>query len=315
MPRHLVLQILLAFAVIVAGNVLVKKLAYDSVPRQKLLKGQRSEPATDLFLGNSVIAAGIDESAFAAAVPGRHPLNLGLGASGAVEHLLIYRQQQKHHSATVYFGFFDTQLTDIPNGDWKEMIGNRRLAYYVEPGLAAKLYHPHSAVGRFLFRTIAYIPWLIERQTVWAKVEKLRRRMGETGIPKTANNEFGRVSDFGLLEVNEEEFKQKCRRLVAEKALLSEPVAAIVSKAKEWGAQVFLIDMPMTSGHRKRYYESEEWQLYQAHFIELANQAGAQYVPAADWIDDDGFSDSLHLNQAGARELSTRLAGWSQGLP
>lgn len=306
--RHLTVQIALTLAVLVAGNLVVSRLAQNSVPRQTLRKGEQSDPANDLFLGNSLVAAGLDEAAFATAAPGRRPLNLGLGSSSPVEHYLIYRRQIKHQAAAVYYGFFDTQLTDIPDGKWDALVGNRAMAYYVDPAIAAQFLVADSSVRALAFRVVAQIPWLVERLTIWAKVELLRRSLGELGMPKKLTNQFGRAEDFGLLEEDVEQFTTRCRLLAADQAPLTAAVVAIIRQAQERGSPIYLVEMPMPEGHRKRYYQTPEWIAYQAHLKRLLEDAGGRYVPAADWIDDSGFADHLHLNQDGARRFSTRLA-------
>jgi lysophospholipase L1-like esterase len=40
----------------------------------------------------------------------------------------------------------------------------------------------------------------------------------------------------------------------------------------------------------------------------LLQAQGISYVVASDWIGADGFEDGLHLNDAGARIFSTRMA-------
>jgi len=283
-------------------------MAVNSVPRQLLRTALQAEQATDLFLGNSTMAAGLDEKAFAtAAGPGRRALNLGLGSSSPVEHDLIYREQAKHHGAALYYGFFDTHLTDPPAGDWHTLVGNRAMAYYVDPEVASAYYAADSLVRRFIFRLVSRIPLLVERYTIWARVERLRRSLSEIGMPRKETNRFGRAEDFALLEPDTAEFALRCQKATARHSPLNAPITAIIRRAKKSGAAVFIVEMPMPSGYRQRFYSRAEWVAYRSYLIELVRAAGAEYVPAVDWVGDDGFADSLHLNAAGACAFSSQL--------
>lgn len=305
--RHLSAQFVLAALVLLAANVLVSRLAVNSVPRQLLQTAARSAPATDLFLGNSTMAAGLDEAAFAGTRVECRPLNLGLGSSSPVEHYVIYRQVDKHAGAAVYYGFLDTQLTDPPEGSWSTLIGNRAMAYYVEPDVARRYYTARSPARDFLFRACSHVPLLIERHTIWAKVERLRRRLGELGMPVQTTNRFGRAEDFALLEQSVTDFIAHCDQAVANQSPLSEPVQDLLRQARASARRLAVIEMPMPRSHRERYYQLPAWLIYRAHLKILVHSAGGVYVEASDWIEDAGFADALHLNATGAKQFSNRL--------
>jgi hypothetical protein len=307
--RRLIIQVLPAIVVLLAANVGIWVLARNSTPRQLLRHGQQSAPATDLFLGNSTMEAGLDDAAFGLTKPGR-PLNMALGATQPVEHFLIYRQMYKHKTAAVYYGFFDTQLTDLPDGGWETLTANRAMSYYVDPKVASNFYFIDAPVKVFTHHLIARIPMLVERLTIWGRVEKLRRFLGEIGMPKKDTNRFGRAEDFSLLEDNQKEFVQRCNRMVVNRVPLNRPVAEIFHLAKERGSQaIYVVEMPMSERHRKLYNNSA-WNSYRAYLVKLVSEAGGIYVPAANWIGKDGFLDNLHLNEVGAKSFSRRLGQW-----
>jgi hypothetical protein len=312
--RHLGTQAVSAMMVLVAANLLFQRLSANSVPRVLLRTADQSKLATDLFLGNSTIAAGLNSEAFAGAKPSSRPLNLGLGASSSVEHNLIFRQQQKHQSAAVFYGFFDSQLTDPPEGDWETLVGNRAMSYYVEPEAAIGFYAPNSPVKAFALRLVSFVPILSERYTIWSKVELLRRSFGEVGMPKKETNQFGRVEDFALLESSQADFITRCKQATSAQAPLSEPVAAIFRQVRESGRKLYVIEMPLPVGHRQGFYSHPEWLAYRSHIMKLVAETGGIYVPASDWIGEAGFSDHLHLNADGAKTFSTRLGRWVQRL-
>jgi hypothetical protein len=149
---------------------------------------------------------------------------------------------------------------------------------------------------------------LVERQTIWAKVEKVRRFFGEIGMPKQAANRFGRVEDFALLEGDPIEFAKACQRATADRAPLTASVAAILDEARQRDGKVYLVEMPMPAAHRQKFNQGPAWVAYHAYLIELIRAAGAHYVCASDWIDDSKFADHVHLDDAGAQEFSQRLA-------
>ena len=151
-PHHLLIQIVMAMAVLAAANAAVVELARDSTPRQLLHHSEQAAPATDLFLGDSTVAAGVDTAAFAAVLAGHRPLNLGLGASTPVEHYLVYLKQDRHRGATLYYGFLDMQLTDSPTGDWSTLVGNRAMCYYVDLNTALSFYASDCPARAFTLR-------------------------------------------------------------------------------------------------------------------------------------------------------------------
>jgi len=67
--------------------------------------------------------------------------------------------------------------------------------------------------------------------------------------------------------------------------------------------------MPMPTRHRKLFYSTQSWQDLQRHVRNSAQDQGAVYVEASDWVTaDDYFEDATHLSADGARFFSARLA-------
>src|SRR5437870_5107325 len=120
------------------------------------------------------MAAGLDEAAFLAAAPGRRGLNAALGGTPPVEHYLICSRQDRQAAAGVYYGFYDTQLTAHPSGDWATLVGNRAIVYYVDPDLALQFYFPEQPTKVFFLKLASRLPMLVERQAIWLRVERLR---------------------------------------------------------------------------------------------------------------------------------------------
>jgi hypothetical protein len=308
-PFSLLAQVCIAGAVLGIANVGIQKLSANSLPRQLMRKCEQAAPATDLFLGNSTMAAGLDEAAFDSMLPGHRALNAALGSSGPVEHYLVFERQDRHKGAAVFYGFLDTQLTDPVEGDWATLVGNRAMAYYFNLDSAVRFYAPLNRLKELRIRVTSAVPVLVERYAMWARVERLRRLFGEVGLPRTESGRFGRLADFALLEPAEEDkFATRCAQDAALSRPLSPPIMSILTQSRQAQRAVYVIEMPMPTSHRRRFYSTPEWSTYRSHLILLIKAAGGLYVPAADWVENAGFEDPLHLNPKGAAVFSKRLA-------
>lgn len=306
-PSSLLVQLTIALCCVLIANFGVHALARTTLPRTVLARAQKSPPATELFLGNSLIVAGLDENALRAEIPGHVPLQLGLGATSPVEHLLIYREQARHGQASVFYGFFDTQLTDPRYREEQEHSGNRAVAYYTDPVVAARFYYPDSALDRLFFEVGGAFSLFVERYAVWGKIESFRRQLADVGMPPIRKNEFGRTGDFTALEYGVDEHRERCRRFIHNEQGLDPTIIELIRIAKQRGARLTVIEMPLPARHRRIYYQLPEWEAYRAKLIETLNGLGVEYLNASEWIADEGFTDILHLNSTGAKQFSSRL--------
>lgn len=303
----------LAAGILVAFNLLVQHFARNSVPRRLVRQIDATAGITHLALGNSLIAAGFDPSVFEASMAPQPVVafNAGLGASGTVEQLMIL-QRALRDAATVklvIYGFFDFQLTEAPSATLTDFFGNRAVAFYLDPGLALRSYQM-SPSDRFEFDLLRHVPMVVERAGIWANVERMRREMGEVGMPRAYTNRFGRVADFALLEARSPtDFASQCERLTEQNAGLSQPVLEMISDAHARGAQVVIVEMPMHPYHQSHFYALSAWDKYRDHLRKLVEGQHATYLSAADWIEDaNEFADHLHLAPVGAKDFSARLA-------
>jgi hypothetical protein len=281
-----------------------------------LARLERVPAGTDcVFLGNSLVEAGCDPDSFLAAWPDTNqfpaPVNLALGATTSVEHYLILHRllQRPVRLKRLIYGFSDDQLNAEPRGDWSDLVGNRALSYYF-PAEAAEFYAPGSKLKKWELSLAGHIPMFAERSSLWVKVEQARRALGETGMPRKKTNRFGRASDFAGLEPKEAaSFNRRCVALLGGHAEFSRPVQEIIRLARERGAQVILVEMPMCSSHRQTFNSTPVWRETRRWLQSLAAKQQATYICASDWVPDDGdFLDGLHLNETGARLFSARLA-------
>jgi hypothetical protein len=278
---------------------------------------QLPEATECIFLGNSLVEAGCDVESFRQGwADGAHghkisAANLALGATSPVEHYLILKQalQRPIRLKWLIYGFFDDQLNAAPQGKWSELVGNRAFSYYF-PNEAAAFYAPGSRFKKWELAITAHVPMLAERSSLWGKVELLRRSIEEIGMPRQKVNRFGRVEDFTSLEASDvDSFTQRCNAIVNRGQDFSAPIQQIVGLARDHGARVILVEMPLPSRHRQVFYSTPAWSNLRARLQSLATENEVVYIPASDWVkDDQKFEDATHLNEDGARLFSSQLA-------
>jgi hypothetical protein len=236
------------------------------------------------------------------------PLNLALGSSSSVEHLILYRATLVRHSPKrVYYGFFDNQLTEVPAMGWNDLTGNRAMVYYADGDLV-RFSGSIDYLLQWRLRAVGLFPVLVERLAIWSKVERIRRFFGAIGLPRRVANRFGAVDDFSQLEAsNEAAFARDRANEVVTRTPFAPSVAELLRTVKLRKGAIILVLMPMPKAHRDRYYASKEWGEYFEWISQLARESGAEVIDAADWVDDEGFVDPLHLGSQGAISFSRRL--------
>ena len=305
----LIKQVLLLLAGFAAINLVVAMRAYRTVPRLRIHTIDTSPPVTDLFVGNSLFEAGLDVPTYEAGVPGSRALNAALAASTTVEHDLLLRRSLRTAPRRVYYGFLDTQLTDGPVSRFDELTGNRAIVHYLERETAIRFLCPGDPLTAWRIRLVSWLPVVVERLTLWSRVERARRWLGGIGMPAQAESAFGRAADFSLIESDDDrKFARGCADLAARGAAWSAPVADMVTLAHHAGAVFCFVEMPMPSAHRRRFYATPEWAAYESALRKRAEQDGNRFINAVDWVGDDGFEDPIHLSPQGAVVFSHRLA-------
>lgn len=314
--KRLIGSTLIALLILVGINLLIARASRVSLRHQFLTRLESLPEHVDcIFLGNSLVEAGCDAEAFKAAWPDtNHPpvvVNLALGATTPVEHYIVLKEAlaRAPHPKYLIYGFFDDQLYSPVKGSYSDLVGNRAFSYYF-PEDAAKFYSPGSRFEAWKMKLISHIPMLADRSSVWGKVELLRRRLAEIGMPHQTVNRFGRVADFANLESKDvPSFVQRCQAIVQSHREFSPPVREILRLAHEHGITMILVEMPMPAQHRKLFYSLPAWQELREHLQTLAAREHAFYLPASDWVNDDNkFEDAVHLNEKGAVLFSDALA-------
>jgi hypothetical protein len=296
---------------LVALNAVVAYTTRNSVPRRQMARARHSPNVSVLAIGNSLIGAGFDESAFDRGMqlaPGYGSLNFALGYSYPVEQLLFLRYALRNNirPRIIIYGFYDLQLSTPIRLATGDLIGNRAVLYYLEPEYARKFYYlsPHDRVE---FEIMRHFPMMVDRGAFWAKIERLRRKIGQEGIPPERTDQFGRTEDFSLLESSSSEgFAQACERATNEDLIA--PILEIIRQGSETGARIVFVEMPMRPAHVTRFYETPAWRQYRDHVSAIVESKGVRYVNASNWISDSSlFADPLHLGQEGATQFSLRL--------
>ncbi len=309
----MIVSLSVATALFVAFNICVAWMARNSVPRQLLRQIDRTRGVTDIAIGNSLMFSGFDADAYDQELAADHvvAMNAGLGASSVVEHLeILSRALERDDSIRVaIYGFFDFQLTDPPVTTVSDLFGNRAMSYYAALAIALQFYEMPLR-DRIAVRVLSHVPVWVDRSMLWAKVEKLRRAMGQVGMPAVETNQFGRASDFTLLEASSpEEFEKECRLAIDGRRGLSRPIVQLIADARAHGARVVIVEMPLPPKHQQEFYSLPAWQEYRKYVADRVRDSGADYVQASDWITNPSeFSDPLHMTAAGATEFSRRLA-------
>lgn len=305
----------LAFAVAIAAlfavNVFVAERAFRSIPRRVMQHTSDLRSSQVLAIGNSLMVAGFDESAFnsAAALPVMHgAVNLGLGASTPVEQLLLFRYAlaKGMRPRLLLYGFYDFQLTEPVHLATPDFIGNRSMLYYLEPEFALR-YYTLSWHDRAEFQAMRFFPMLVHRGAAWSRVEKFRRALAQQGMPAQAANQFGLASDFSLFEAaSARDFDARCSSSAS--SPFAAPVEELFLEAHSSGMSIILVEMPMSPYHLRTFYAAAAWQPYLAHVRSLASRYGATFVDATTWIKEPSFfEDNLHLTPAGGRDFSRIL--------
>jgi hypothetical protein len=302
---------------LIALDRAVARSAQNTVPRALMSRTRESTGAKVLALGNSLIGVGFNESSFNDGMSldkQRGAINLAMGGSSAVEQLLMlrYALQQGLRPRVVVFGFFDFTLTHPLEYSTSDLIGNRALLYYLEPEYARAFYHL-SLHDRAEFQVMRHFELFADRGTVWERVEKLRRGLGQQGMPPEKANSMGRAVDFAMLEYpSAPEFIAECGR--ASRNPLIPSVREIALQAQAAGSKVYFVEMPMPPQHVQMFYDHPEWAGgYRVHLQKMLAGLGANYIDASHWMpDENSFVDPLHLSYEGGQEFSRKLGVYLQ---
>ncbi len=313
MSRRRTFQIVIGvMAIAVAADLLTERLARNSVPRQTMARIDSAPKTIDVLgIGNSLISTGFDpavvEQTFQQAGRSCTAVNGALGATGALEHLALARMAFRSHTVKILvYGFADQKLSSDVVKKNSDLIGNRAMLYYADPQLTLQ-YARFDPLNRLYFQFYRRFALLRERGSIWAGADKLRG----------AADPFEGL-DLALQEPSESQsFLAACQAVVQSGGALSAPVQALLQQAREQGAKVVVVEMPMHPSHVKKFYTQPIWQKFRAATRIAVEDAGATYLNASGWLPDGAlFPDHLHFSKEGAHEFSRLLARYlmEQGL-
>jgi hypothetical protein len=305
--RFIYVQLAAWAAAVALLNIAIATLAANSLPRQLLRAIAQSSHVTDLFAGNSVMVAAIDAAAFEQARPGTRALNVALGSTSPVEHALFVHRALELHPQRVYYGFFDSQLTRAAPSRWRDLTGTRAMVYYVDRERAIQLMGADGPPA-WQVRLTSLLPMAVERATLWAGVERTRRKLAAFGATPQAAGRFGRAADFSALEGDPDLFRRYCADVVARRTPLLPAVRDLFDAVRSAGAALIVIEAPMPASHRRRFYDTSEWYAYRAYLESEIERYGGRFVDASGWMADDQFEDVVHVKPQAAAAFSARLA-------
>jgi hypothetical protein len=307
-------KVLLALAglllLLFALNETVARSARDTFPRQLMARVRESPGAGVVALGNSLVGVGFDESAFDEGIGlnEQQGINLGLGNSTPVEHLMLlrYALYNGEHPRMLIYGFFDFQLTHPAEFATSDFIGNRAMLYYVEPEYARRFYHL-SLHDRIEFEIMRRFPLFVDRSVTWERVELFRRKLEQQGMPPEKTNAMGRVNDFSLLEYpSRPAFIEECGR--ASRRDLIPSVQEIIRQGGTAGMKVVFVEMPLPPAHVQSFYDTAAWDEYRSHVQSMLVGAGAQFIDASHMMPNESmFADPLHMTYEASKEFSRRV--------
>ncbi|MEY4915881.1 MAG: hypothetical protein RJA02_2150 [Armatimonadota bacterium] len=285
------------FAIVVAAGLMILNVGITIIERNnptRILAARLQKASNNdyLFLGNSLIAEGIDT-----VVCSKQRLtcmNAGIGATQSSEHAAIAQEAiASGVRGKLIYGFMDLTLSESPEPGWQ---GNRSIAFHLKNVNITESYGLNG-VSRYDFILRQNVPLLTYQDSLWAKV-----------VRQSATNTFRRASDFsGLEDGSSERFAARVRKAMAKTWLLCPEVMRLLNAAAKDGREVVFVVMPMPAKHRNAYYRTPDWQAYLDRLATELDTLGARLVNMDEMALDSDFSDAVHLSPSGATAFTEFL--------
>ena len=290
-------QLLIRFAIVVAAGLVMLNFGITVIERNnpaRILAArlQKASKNDYLFLGNSLIAAGIDTDV--CTKQRMKCLNAGIGSTQSSEHAAIAQEAiAAGVRGKLIYGFMDLTLSESPEVGWQ---GNRAIAFHLKHVNIPESYGL-KGLSRYEFILRQNVPLLTYQDSLWAKVMR-----------QSATNTFGRADDFSALEDGSaERFAARVRKAMAKTSLLCPEVMRLLNTATKDGREVVFVVMPMQAKHRNAYYRTPEWQAYLDRLATELDALGARLVNMDEMALDSDFSDAVHLSPSGATAFTEFL--------
>ena len=285
------------FAIVVAAGLMILNVGITIIERNnptRILAARLQKASNNdyLFLGNSLIAEGIDT-----VVCSKQRLtcmNAGIGATQSSEHAAIAQEAiASGVRGKLIYGFMDLTLSESPEPGWK---GNRSIAFHLKNVNIPESYGLNG-VSRYDFILRQNVPLLTYQDSLWAKVER-----------QSATNTLGRARDYSaLVDGSSERFAARVRKAMAKTWLLCPEVMRLLNAAAKDGREVVFVVMPMPAKHRNAYYRTPDWQAYLDRLATELDALGARLVNMDEMALDSDFADEVHLSPAGATAFTEFL--------
>ena len=285
------------FAIVVAAGLMILNVGITIIERNnptRILAARLQKASNNdyLFLGNSLIAEGIDT-----VVCSKQRLtcmNAGIGSTQSSEHAAIAQEAiASGVRGKLIYGFMDLTLSESPEPGWK---GNRSIAFHLKNVNIPESYGLNG-VSRYDFILRQNVPLLTYQDSLWAKVER-----------QSATNTLGRASDYSaLVDGSSERFAARVRNAMAKTWLLCPEVMRLLNAAAKDGREVVFVVMPMPAKHRNAYYRTPDWQAYLDRLATELDALGARLVNMDEMALDSDFADEVHLSPAGATAFTEFL--------
>jgi hypothetical protein len=301
-----------ACAVLLGFNLLVA--GYARSQGEMLLKQMPQGAEYDvLLLGNSTMARSVDAETVAKE-SGLRVLKLALGGVSAQEECLLLEEffSRGNKAKRVVLGFHDMHLEGMKLHRWSELSGANNLGYFTDAVRMREVYEL-NALESAKVKLTSYLPMLVRRSNLWAKVEALRRRMSDLGMPNaTAATADGRVEDFKFypyLLKDREVAHVEMQALVESEAELSLPLQRILAACVQHGAKLVVLEMPLLSERVAICEKDSRWQNYRSYREQMLKEAGAQWLSQLRWSGQaSDFADPVHMTEEAAVRFSKALA-------
>lgn len=257
-----------------------------------------------VFIGNSLMAAGVDTAACKRT--NVDCLNIGIGSTQTSEHAVIAEEAIANGiRGKLIYGFMDLTLSESPEQSWK---GNRAVAFQLRRVNIPKAYGLRG-LSALEFTLRRNVPVLTYQDSLWAKVERIRRILSDKSLQKRVDvNSFGRAADFSALEDGSAvRFAARVRKAMAKPSLLCPEVDRLLTIATKNGREMVFVVMPMPAHHRDLYYRTSDWQAYLDRLATELDTRGARLVNMDEMALDSDFTDAVHLSPTGATAFTEFL--------
>src|SRR5262249_39617879 len=152
------------------------------------------------------------------------------------------------------YSTIDMRLTERRDDRFYQWRGNRALPYYTDTELAYQI-GVQSRIDLLFMQVLKHIPMFVERGEIYREVNIRRTELGNLGMP--VGNQVrcwenpGESVDGFLWRVEKDRAQS-----------LSPQVLELLRTARKHGARELVVNVPVMSKHRKKFYSTSQWGAY-----------------------------------------------------